>query len=86
MGEKWGGEGPKLDGFSPNKNLFPTEDLCDACGQPRASPLAPAAKAAAPKGPKVGQRSVAAKGWGFLGIPRFWLEKKHMKNIICISY
>ena len=59
--------------------ILPNKDLCDACGQPRASPQ-PAAKAA-PKGPKVGSVS---KGWGFLGISRFGLVKKNRKKHIII--
>lgn len=54
------------DGGKVGRAILPNKDLCDACGQPRASPQ-PAAKAAAPKGPKVGQRS--SEGVGFLGIP-----------------
>ena len=88
----WGKKGwgaAQIGCFSPNKNLFPTKDLCDACGQPRASrasPLAPAAKAAAPKGPKVGQAE-RFEGVGIFRDPPFlgW-TKIPWKNIICILY
>ena len=60
--------------------ILPNKDLCDACGQPRASPQ-PAAKAA-PKGPKVGQRG--SEGVRIFRDLPFWVGKKNRKNHIII--